>query len=99
MREALQMFSVGSPYMVLLIYTMFVLVYTFFKSWNKVLDVMFFITGIAFSTYGIGIIATECSMAAGGAEKSIAFIVTAAVMAAAHILFGVYVVADRWAER
>lgn len=99
MREALQMFSVGSPYMVLLIYTMFVLVYTFFKSWNKVLDVMFFITGIAFSTYGIGIIATECSMAAGEIEKSIAFTVTAAVMAAAHILLGVYVVADRWAER
>jgi len=99
MREALQMFSVGSPYTMLLIYTMFVLVYTFFKSWNKVLDVVFFITGITFSTYGIGIIATECSMTAGGIEKSIAFTVTAAVMAAAHILFGVYVVADRWTER
>lgn len=93
------MFSVGSPYTMLLIYTMFVLVYTFFKSWNKVLDVVFFITGITFSTYGIGIIATECSMTAGGIEKSIAFTVTAAVMAAAHILFGVYVVADRWTER
>lgn len=80
------MFSVGSPYAMLLIYTMFVLVYTFFKSWNKVLDVVFFIMGIAFSTYGIGIIATECSMTAGGIEKSIAFTVTAAVMAAAHIL-------------
>lgn len=93
------MFSVGSPYAMLLIYTMFVLVYTFFKSWNKVLDVVFFIMGIAFSTYGIGIIATECSMTAGGIEKSIAFIVTAAVMVAAHILFGTYVVVDRWAER
>lgn len=93
------MFSVGSPYTMLLTYTMFVLVYTFFKSWNKVLDVVFFITGITFSTYGIGIIATECSMTAGGIEKSIAFTVTAAVMAAAHILFGVYVVADRWTER
>lgn len=99
MKEALQMFSVGSPYTVLLINTMFTLVYVFFKSWNKVLDVMFFITGIAFSAYGIGIIVTECSMAAGGIEKSIAFTVTATVMAAAHILFGVYVVADRWAER
>ena len=89
------MFSVGSPYAMLLIYTMFVLVYTFFKSWNKVLDVVFFIMGIAFSTYGIGIIATECSMTAGGIEKSIAF----TVMAAAHILFGVYVAADRWTER
>lgn len=29
------MFSVGSPYAMLLTYTMFVLVYTFFKSWNK----------------------------------------------------------------
>lgn len=93
------MFSVGSPYAMLLIYTMFVLVYTFFKSWNKVLDVVFFIMGIAFSTYGIGIIATECSMTAGGIEKSIAFTVTAAVTAAAHILFGVYVAADRWTER
>lgn len=93
------MFSVGSPYAMLLIYTMFVLVYTFFKSWNKVLDVVFFIMGIAFSTYGIGIIATECSMTAGGIEKSIAFTVTAAVMAVAHILFGVYVAADRWTER
>lgn len=93
------MFSVGSPYAMLLIYTMFVLVYTFFKSWNKVLDVVFFIMGIAFSTYGIGIIATECSMTAGGIEKSIAFTVTAAVMATAHILFGVYVAADRWTER
>ena len=74
------MFSVGSPYAMLLIYTMFVLVYTFFKSWNKVLDVVFFIMGIAFSTYGIGIIATECSMTAGGIEKSIAFTVTTAVM-------------------
>jgi len=55
--------------------------------------------GIAFSTYGIGIIATECSMTAGGIEKSIAFTVTTAVMAAAHILFGVYVAADRWTER
>lgn len=99
MREALQMFSVGSPYAMLLNYTMFVLVYTFFKSWNKVLDVVFFITGITFSTYGIGIIATECSMTAGEIEKSIAFTVTAAVMAAAHILFGVYVAADRWTER
>lgn len=80
------MFSVGSPYAMLLTYTMFVLVYTFFKSWNKVLDVVFFIMGIAFSTYGIGIIAAECSMTAGGIEKSIAFTVTAAVMAAAHIL-------------
>lgn len=93
------MFSVGSPYAMLLNYTMFVLVYTFFKSWNKVLDVVFFITGITFSTYGIGIIATECSMTAGGIEKSIAFTVTAAVMAVAHILFGVYVAADRWTER
>lgn len=99
MREALQMFSVGSPYMMLLIYTMFALVYAFFKSWNKVLDVTFFIVGITFATYGIGIIATECSMVAGGAEKSIAFTVTAAVMAAVHILFGTYVVVDRWTER
>lgn len=99
MSEALQMFSVGSPYMMLLIYTMFALVYAFFKSWNKVLDVTFFIVGITFATYGIGIIAAVCSIVAGGVEKSIAFTITAAVMAAAHILFGVYVVADRWAER
>ena len=99
MSEALQMFSVGSPYMMLLIYTMFALVYAFFKSWNKVLDVTFFIVGITFATYGIGIIAAVCSIVAGGVEKSIAFTVTAAVMATVHILFGTYVVVDRWAER
>ena len=93
------MFSVGSPYMMLLIYTMFALVYTFFKSWNKVLDVMFFIMGITFTTYGIGIIAAVCSIVAGGVEKSITFTVTAAVMATVRILFGTYVVVDRWAER
>lgn len=85
--------------MMLLIYTMFALVYTFFKSWNKVLDVTFFIMGITFAAYGIGIIAAVCSIVAGGVEKSITFTVMAAVMATVHILLGTYVVVDRWAER
>ena len=99
MHEALETYSIGSPLLLLIAYGMLSLVYFICKDLNKVTDILLSAMGIMFSGYGVLVLMCECYLLANGANKSLSFIVTAAILAVVNILFGAYVIFDRARNR
>ena len=97
--EALETYSIGSPWLVLLAYGVLALVYFICKDLNKVTDILLSVMGIMFAGYGVLVFVCECYLLASGADKSLSFIVTAAILAVVNILFGACVLFDRARNR
>lgn len=99
MHEALEMYSIGSPLLLLIAYGMLALVYFICKDLNKVTDMLLLIMGIMFAGYGVLVFMCECYLLASGADKSLSFIVTAAILTVVNILLGSCVIFDRARNR
>ena len=99
MHEALEMYSLGSPCLLLLAYGMLALVYFICKDLNKVTDTLLSVMGIMFAGYGVLVLVSDCYLFASGADKPLSFIMTAAILAVVNILFGAYVIFDRVRNR
>ena len=99
MYEALETYSFGSPLLVLLAYSLLALVYFICKDLNKVTDILLSVMGIMFAGYGVLVLVCECYLLASGADKSLSFIATAAILAVVNILFGACAIFDRARNR
>lgn len=99
MHEALELYSLGSPLLVLIAYGVLALVYFICKDLNKVTDILLLAMGVAFAGYGVLVLVCECYLLASGENKSLSFIMTASIFAVMNILLGACVIFDRARKR
>lgn len=99
MHEALELYSLGSPLLVLIAYGVLALVYFICKDLNKVTDILLLAMGVAFAGYGVLVLVCKCYLLASGENKSLSFIMTASILAVMNILLGACVIFDRARKR